>query len=248
MIKRASWFAALALLLLLTPLLTAHARVAFRWGFNRSTADTLAKLGGSLAYDADIDINGGNGHVYAYGFPGDLSTYLPALYRHFKSESLAPNKNVNATMRMATIERDTSTLRLVLLDLTTEGRALVFAIEQSQNERAASDEMPDRATLKGIGPLPVAEPVFYVRDRRAGMSLVVQKTKLSPLSVHQTFAAQLRASDWLPALPELKHRPANETRFAVYMNGDNTCVSLATLDQSTGTTRITVLHKQPGIE
>ncbi|MDE0839926.1 MAG: hypothetical protein OSB41_12865, partial [Kiritimatiellae bacterium] len=76
----------------------------------------------------------------------------------------------------------------------------------------------------------------------------VQKTKLSPLSVHQTFAAQLRASDWLPALPELKHRPANETRFAVYMNGDNTCVSLATLDQSTGTTRITVLHKQPGIE
>lgn len=227
---------------------TAFARIYLGWGAAKSTTDALTAAGGTLAYEAEIRINSGAGHLYVFGFDGSLSEHLATLQRQFDAEALAPGKTGSSELRMVTLKRDEHVLRLVLVNLRDQDKSVVFAMEQSHDAFAQSGTAPGLVALQDVGPLPQADPVFYARDERVGMALVVLESNMSPIAMHELFSRDLQARGWTSALPELGAKSDSPERFGVYLKDQNTCVALSARDQNTGLTRITVLHKEPGIE
>ena len=224
-----------------------HARVSLRWGTAGSTPQALNALGGALAYESDIDINAGKGHLYVYGFEGGIEALLPGFRRQFDNSAFSRQSNMNSTLRFVTVERENGILRLVLAYLPTHDKTIVFAMEQSSDAWRDSQKPPSLDVLQKRGPIPMATPTFYARDERIGLSMMVQETDQSPRAVHQAFLSHLRSAGWLSALPLSAESPNAESHFAVHVKGDLTCISLASQDSLSGITRITVLHKQSGL-
>jgi len=145
---------------------------------------------------------------------------------------------------MASVIGARRTVRVVAVQLGID-QTVVFDLDQSEAEAEASKRPPAEATVKDLPPYPSAEPVFFVQDDRASMGAVVYRTPAGADTVQKFYEGALRGAGWKSVAPE---RGLREQSLRVYVSNDRVCCVLVEASRTEGMSRITVLHKERGIE
>jgi len=219
----------------------ADARVFWRWSAAADSVRALESCGGRIAYSADVAVNGGRGHLTVLGFDKPLERVLSALRATFRDAEFTGRDGTMATARIASGRR---VIRLLALELAA-GRAVVFDLDQSEAEAEASARPPADAALKDLPAYPGGETVFFVQDDHASLGAVVFRSPAGAETVQRYYAATLPGGGWTP-LPLT--RGLAEASLRLYVKNDRLCCVLVEPSRTEGVNRITVLHKERGIE
>jgi hypothetical protein len=234
--KEALALAALALFLLAGP---TPARVFHRWRAADAPGAALEAAGGKGAYHADVHINGGKGALSVFSFEDDVGDVCEALYDPFKAEAL---RNPTGTLVLAKMDSGDPQLTLVVLSTGFGQPTLVFSISQTAAE-ARQSRTPPRNPLPELGTFPGAATVFYARDEEARTGMAVFESDAAPETLEAHYDAHLSARGWLAPLP-LK----GSQQLRLYQRKGAVCVVFAVRGPGGGPSRITLLHKELGIE
>jgi len=229
---------------LLATCLVCQGRVYWRWGAVSDSQRALEACGGQKAYEADIRINAGRGHVTVFGFDRPLSAVVQALTRVFPTARFAPGGNATAS---ATVTADGRVLRLLAFQLGVPAQTVVVDLEQSEADARDSRARPAVNLLADLPTYPGSEPVFFAEDEQARMSLAVARVAADPAAVAGFYRAALVAQGWSPALPAAGRGDAR-LGLNVYARHEETCCVAVEPALASDLTRITVLLKRQGIE
>jgi hypothetical protein len=239
--------AAIAITILLMASVESRARIFNRWKGSSDSARALESAGGKLAYEADISLNGGDGHLKIFGFQSHLHDLVKELNRFFGDAIAKPRGSMSQTI----IRDKNKVLRLLIVDLGDQGQTMVFAMEQSQADFKISSSAPAEHLLRAIPPYPGSNPVFHAEDKNTDMSLAVSSTQAEPETVKGYYDEQLHQKGWLTAneafRPKRAGKPSQPLQlrgFNLYVRGGEICMILASPGDRLGTTSISVLHKQ----
>ncbi len=228
--------AALALFLLAGP---TPARIFQRWRAADAPGAVLEAAGGKGAYHADVHINGGKGALSVFSFEDDVRDVCEALYDSFKAEAL---RNPTGTLVLAKMESGDPHLTLVVLSTGFGQPTLVFSIAQTAAQ-ARQSRTPPRNPLPELGTFPGAATVFYARDEEARTGMAVFESDAAPETLEAHYDAHLSARGWLAPLP-LK----GSQQLRLYQRKGAVCLVFAVRGPGGGPSRITLLHKELGIE
>lgn len=218
----------------------APARVFQRLG-RLSAAETFKTAGGTIAYEADVTINGGDGHLTAAGFTTTLREALAGLRRFFNTDEIPLR---TSGLVQATLRHDDTVTRLLVFSLGAKGRTMAIAVTQSESEFDRSSRTPDQHLQKGIPAFPGSRPRFFVADEEAGMSLAVTDTPANAGAAHAHFGEALRRDGWATLL-----RDTSRNRLQVYWrNNETCCVFAGPAGGALSGTIIAVLHKHRRVQ
>ena len=129
----------LSMLVVATATTVVQGRVFLRWEGRADVIGNLKRLGGTVAYETEIQINGGDGKLTVLGFDDALDTVLPNIHRILK----LPTRTIQSSGSTLHILRgDTTTLRLLLLRFPDTKRSIALAIEQTHAAFEASEKPP----------------------------------------------------------------------------------------------------------
>lgn len=218
----------------------AEARVFRRVG-RLAAAETFRTVGGRLAYEADVTINGGNGRLTVAGFSAGMPDVIRQLRHTFNTPDLPMGSSgvIQATMRY-----DGDVTRLMVFHLGTASKTIAIAIEQSEDEYDTSKRPPERHLQKDMPALPASTPRFFIRDHEALMSLAVADTQASKRTAVAYFETALTRDGWQAAVPE-----SPGTQMRVFLRGHEVCcVYVAPGSSLASQNTIAVLHKQQRVE
>lgn len=227
------------LLLLVTAGLVCHARVFWRRPGRSHARRTIETLGGRLAYQADVTVNGGDGQLAVFHFNETIDRVVPGLASAFDLPQARPRAR---SMWRATFSAKDATITLLVIDLPDSDRVIVFDFEQTDADPATT---PENTPM--LPAYPASEPLFSSRDHRAGMSLGVSKTAAPPSAVHEFYATQLPADGWSAAIPARTRAAAGRRSMDMYLRGDEICCVQA-LRKEDATTTISLLYKSRGVK
>ena len=241
-------------LLLATLILTVsgagYSRVFLRRGALANSTRTMESLGGRIAYEAPVKINGGSGQLSIFSYDEPLTTVSKKLARAFASADIAAE---SGTMSLATVARGNRVLRLLLLQMDSPGRTLVFAVNQSKLEFAASADPPSHHPIRQVRSFPGSKPVFFAANEETGMSLSISLVDADPRGVGIALESGLLSDGWQPALQPSEQdstAPApppialDDSPMRVYLMRDQLCCTLIEPAEHAGTSRIILLHKR----
>jgi len=229
----------LAALLTLAVGSVVQGRVFVRWKGRNDVVGNLKRLGGTVAYESEIRLNGGAGTLTVVGFDDALDAVIPSIHQAFALPGDAPPSD--STLHI--LAGETTTLRLILLRFADPGRTIAIAIEQSNVDFNASRDAPHRHLLKALPPYPGSTPTFYAEDVNTRLSVAVSTASAPAERVRAFFDRELRMQGWIPSLSDSQH-PIPE--MPLYHRGSELCCMLVTPAETDSTQRITLLHKTLG--
>ncbi len=209
----------LIVLMLIMSAVYVQAKVYFRWGAADNLTRYLSNLGGRVAYQTNMLINGESGTVSVIGFPEPKSAWGSSMH------SISITKG-----RMIT----------TLLGIQLSGKPLLFKIERPDNLNA-----PSTHYLNEIPPYPQSEPAFYARDNNTRMELSVSRSNASPGDVRSFYRGAMEANGWRLPAPATAN---GSIGMSVYLKEKAiACVSVD-IEKTSGDTRISLLYKKQGIK
>jgi hypothetical protein len=206
----------------------------------------MLNTGGTRAYEAEVAINSGKGHLAVYSFKREASEVSRELQRLFGATTTAPSAEGFTGILSARAEG--RVLRFVVLQLEAGRRSVVFKLDQSEEEYEASRQPPAKYPLKDVPAYPQATLKFFARNEDTGLSACTMVTPSDPDTVQEFYRRHLKQSRWNPLLPmppadASGHAPGG-SRFAIYASGTSLCYVYAEVAGDPAETRITLLHKQ----
>jgi len=206
---------------------------------------TLSALGGRPVYAADITLNGGDGRLRVYAFERPLVEVGRDLEEAFGIHGLADR---GASMALATARLRGLALRFIVVDLTGGRQTLVFAVEQTEREFAASKSPPGDGAVGGIPAYPGSRPLFKAEDNNTGMALAVSSSRAAAATVREFYRSRLHSDGWEDAIPPASENsaaggPARDPALIVYLKPAEFCCVLAQENGFPDGTRITIVHK-----
>jgi hypothetical protein len=231
----------LTIITLLAILLTAtivHARVfTLRKGRN-DTVGTLARLGGRVAYNADITINGGSGHLSVIGFKDPLNNTIPNICRTLNIPTDSSNipDQIDPNTFLYILKSQTKTLRLILINLPEKQSLLAIAIEQTNTEYEKSSHPPNQHQLKAIPAYPDSSPEFYAENNETKLAIAVSSTSAPAEAISSFYHITLKSDGWKPYLSDAN---GSISKMTIYQRNSEICCILATSSQ-----KLILLHKQ----
>jgi len=229
--RRAILTAAAAGLVLVT---AAQARVFWRWRGSDAPGRALVQAGAERGYTAAVAINGAEAEAEVFRLPGrNMTGALALLGRTFPDMTFA-----HAGGNLALGHDDKRRNTLILIRPAGGGSVTVFAIRTGGTP---VPPRPDRHLLEHLPPFPGSRPVFHALDRNTGASLAVATASAPPHAVAEFYAGQLAAEGWISALP-ISHGRSQH----VFLRNREIATVTAVRDDTGRTTRITLLHKEPG--
>jgi len=212
---------------------TARARVFWRWGASGRARAVLEAAGGSLAYEADVVLNGGDGRLCVYGFRGSFAQVKTALARAFDEDAF---RGRHGSMVLARIAQQRAALTLLLIRTPTGAAA--FAFEQPDGEKKHRPEH-----VAQIPPYPDAEPLFSAVDEEADCSFGLARTAAAPGDVSAFYRQRLRADGWRP-VPVAAGATGNRPGMLMFQKARAVCtVYAARAKRSRTATHIAIVHK-----
>ncbi len=215
-------------------------RVFLRWKGRSDVIGNLQRLGGSVAYETNVRINGGDGTLTVISFDDALDTVTP----HIRSIlSIPEGADGSANSSLHLLKGDTTTMRLLLLRLEQAGRTLAIAIEQSNADFAASQTSTHQHQLKALPPYPGSTPLLYAEDSDTKLRVAVSETLAHPDSIRQFYDHELKAKGWTPSLTDAE---GVGLALPLYIRRSELCCIGITPTQTTSAQRITLLHKELG--
>jgi len=217
-----------------------HGRVFIRWQGRSDVVGNLRRLGGRLAYETTIRINGGDGQLSVLSFDDALDTATDQIHRIL---SLPKRAGGSGGSSLHLIQGDTTTTRLLLLRMEEAGNTLAIIIEQSNADFAASETPTSEHQLKAIPPYPGSSPVFFAEDADTKLRVAVSETLAHGDSVRQFYDRELKARGWMPAL---KGAENGNLGLPLYIRRSQLCCLSISPARNSTAQRVTVLHKELG--
>lgn len=228
------------MLLLAIATTVVQGRVFLRWEGRADVIGNLKRLGGTVAYETEIQINGGDGTLTVIGFDDAMDTALPNVRSILK---LPTNATPSSSSTLHFLRGDTSTLRLLLMRFENTGRAIAIAIEQTNAAFEASEKAPHKHLLKAMSAYPGSRPTFYAEDVNTKLRVAISSTTADGDSVRQYYDRELTSKGWTPSF---KSQAGLIPEMPLYHRKSELCCVLLTPSQSDQTQRITLLHKELG--
>lgn len=237
-------FLLVTLMVIMVTALVSQGRVFFRWGSAAQSLHTLEALGGTLAYEAPVTINGGKGQLTVFAFEKPIADVVGELARAF---AVTGYHYAGGTMGYGSVSANGQTRTLVAIQMGDPLRTIVFHTEQSDADRRRSASPPTGPLLTDIPEFPGSTPVFSASDENAGMSMAISRTQTGEAEVRQTLDMALAGEGWRSAFPSAG-ATAPAPRLRVYLKQQQVCCVLVDASERQGETRITILHKQHGMK
>ena len=230
----------LAIITLLTILITAtavHARVFTRRKGSSDIVGNLTRLGGSVAYNADVTINGGSGHLSVIGFNDPLNNTASDICRilNIPTNSSSTPDRLDANTFLYILKGQTKTLRLILLKLPKKQSLLAIAIEQTNAEFEKSST-PSQHQLKQIPAYPGSSPEFYAKNSETKLAIAVSSTSAPAEAINSFYHVTLKSDGWKPYLSDTH---GSIPKMTIYQRNAEICCILAASSQ-----KLIILHKQ----
>ncbi|MDD4872564.1 MAG: hypothetical protein PHR77_18595 [Kiritimatiellae bacterium] len=220
-----------------------HGRVFERSGTVLDSTKALLMSGGTLAYESSVTINSGKGDLAVVGFNKSITQLVSELSHIFNTKNIIYS---GGTMAFITARTEGFIMRLTVIKLGNNIQTLVFKIQQSEGDFRASAKPPKQHMIKDIPSFPGSEPTFYAADDKSNAGLAVSQTTSDPASVRSFFTSQLASSGWTPAMPG--YSAQNGPSMLVFNKEHEICCVMVDPSETAGKNRITLLHKQRGIE
>jgi hypothetical protein len=199
--------------------------------------------GGSLAYETSIIINGCKGDLSVIGFNKSTTQLVKELGRIFNTKNVIYS---GGSMAFITAKAEGYILRLVVIRPGNNTQTLVFKIQQSEADYQASSKPAVQHVIRDIPSFPGSEPVFNAVDEKSNAGLDISQTSADASSIRNFFISQLTSSGWSPALPG--YSTQGGPSMLVFNKGRGICCVMVDSSEAGGKNRITLLHKQQGIE
>jgi len=234
-------YTVLSIVVLSAAVSVSHGRVFLRRRPGSRGSAGLASVGGHLAYESSVTLNGGDGRLSVFSFDSALPQVVRGLASLFPGQGFSPT---SAGMWRGTARQGQMVLNFVAVHLERDGKTVVFSFEQSTEEERASLADPERHFLKSVPEYPGSSPVFFAKDRGTEAALAVAETGSSPSDVQDFFSSSLSAAGWSFPLPRPSSRGES---LSVYLKGHNVCLVFAEPSGTNGRTTITLLHKRLGL-
>ena len=217
-----------------------HGRVFSRWKGRSDVVGNLTRLGGTVAYESEIRLNGGEGRLTVLGFDDALDTINSQIRRILALPAANPGEGSSS---LHILKGDTTTHRLVLLRFEQTGRALAIAIEQTHAEFLKSTKPPQTHLIKAIPPYPGSTPTFFAKDMNTKLCIAASTTTAATPAVLKFYERELNAKGWTASLTDSR---GCATAMPIYHRRSEICLLLVTAGSTPSTQQITLLHKELG--
>ncbi len=232
--------ASVALLLLAGTASLSHARVFWRWGAAADSDRALEAAGGKIAYQADVNVNGGKGRLVVFAFDSLVDDVKRKLGRAFKTTFAG----TGTTMAMATVRGGGHVIRLIAIQLGDRFQTLVLKFDQTTAEHAKTGDRPKEHLMAELPAFPGSEPAFFAANEDTKMGLAVSDAAGSPDDIQGYYENHLRSEGWQRKFPPDTTQGQALSSMRVYQRGPRICCVHAIQSSRTGRTRITLLHKR----
>jgi hypothetical protein len=233
------WVLPLALLLAVVP--PCAGKVFMRWRGARFADRICERVDGRRAYSAAVRVNGAPGQVDVIHCPRGLDETLARL----RAEKQANPRSVmfgTGDMAFGVFYGDGRAVRWLAIGAPRGAtKALLFVLDQSEEDFARSVRPPAGERLPGLPLFAGAEAEFLIRNEDTSTSLLVARTGAAGEDVQRFYASSLSSDGWMEPLPPREGSPSPLAR--VYQKGNAICCVGVSGPDRDGTSRITLLHK-----
>ena len=204
----------------------ASAAVVYRHG--GSISDALVARGGRIGYTAPVQVNGLAGTMTLIAFDEAPQTLV---------DRIKGNVDISAAGITTFLQDDKRVT--VLVSPSGNGRTTLFLL----SSELGAQSPPVTPPVAAMPHYPQSRITLSVTDQRANATLCVSEISgVGPDQVRYQLDNQLLSSGWSAAIPN------TSTSLGMFFRNDETCLVFATNNDPAAPTRITVLHKSPGIE
>jgi len=212
-----------------------YGRVFSRWRAARHSNRAVTALGGRLAYEADVTINGGRGHLAVFSFARPRQSVAKDLERAFKT-SFASAGGRGAT---ATVNSEGLVIKLIAFSPEDLGQTLLFKLAQTDRDHRQSLSADRLSFPAGIPSSPDVEINTVMVNKETGTTLVTANTGSQPAALRVFYDAAMRSAGWRKAAPGTRSNDEVQS-MTVYVRGPEVCCVLS------GEGSMTLLHKRHG--
>ncbi|MFU8779710.1 MAG: hypothetical protein ACNA71_01635 [Kiritimatiellia bacterium] len=190
-----------------------EAKVYLRWGAAGNLARFVAGIGGKLAYQSEMTVNGSKANISVYGLP----------------ES---NRNwVNTVSSLSYHAGDAFTS---LTGITLSGTPVLFQYQRQTADNAA----PHSAAQ--LPRFPQSTQAFHAHNKNTDMYISILRSSSSANEISAFYRAAMQADGWHIPIDDTETTPDGMTIFI--REQEVACLALEQLNQQ-NETRITLLHK-----
>ncbi len=220
----------------------AAARVFLRWGTAGRAVRALEQAGARVLYEADIELNGGQGHLTVVAFENGLTRSVATMRRSLPGIQL---RHDGGSLALGELADGGTVVRCVALQVGDIARTVVMLCDQSRADYEASRTPPATHALRELPAFPASLPLFYARNAETALGVAVARSSASATEVFRFYHEALTRNGWQPqpGQPDLASPAEGGLRF--YQNRGRIAIVHA-MPTADGQTRITVLHKELG--
>lgn len=208
-----------------------------------SSVDGLAHtLGAYRAYDSEVRINEGAGHVTVLSARGGLDHVVRQIRRSLRLD--VDSLRIGDMSARARLERGGHVIRIMILQPRIDVDCLVIILDQSRSDFMASSSAPRAHMLKQVPSYAGSRPTLYMKDQRTSLSLESSVTPAEPTTVHDSLRAALESDGWRPAIQGTESE-IHTAGLQIYHRGIDICAVFVQRDRRDAESTITILHKPP---
>ena len=201
------------------------------WRLPKTSDAVLKQLGGTRVYATDVLVNGTPGSLCAYAFDQPVARTSADLSRGFG----LPKPAAPGAALLTHAEKEHLYRLLVLPSPGGGDSSVVLAFDQPLSSAARAGQAP--ADWPAGCPALNATPVFSAVCATTHTTFVSAESASSPESAVQEAVQTLVGAGWGETTP-------GTDTFRIFVSGKKQCVVLATRNQQTGRTAISLLQRE----
>ncbi len=185
--------------------IASEAKVYLRWGLADNIARFIADIGGELAYEADMTVNGRAASISVYGLPASRRAWANSV------------RSISFNARGAFTS---------LTGLTISGSSLLF--QYQRRTEGAPQEAPF-----WLPRFPQSTQTFSAHDKQADMSINILRAQAPPAQVRQFYRGSMKEDGW--HMPLASNETTPEGMIVFIREQEVACIGIEQVNQNTET-------------
>lgn len=182
-----------------------EAKVYLRWGVADNIARFVAGIGGKLAYQADMTVNGRAASISVYGLPASSRAWANSV------------RSISFNARGAFTS---------LTGLTVSDSPLLF--QYQRRTEGARQETPFL-----LPHFPQSSQTFSAHDKQADMSINILRAHAAPAQVREFYRGSMQADGW--HMPLAANETLPEGMIVFIREQEVACIGIEQVNQNTET-------------
>ena len=178
-------FVLACMLSMMLAVVASEAKVYLRWGLAGNIARYVAGIGGQLAYEADMVVNGRPASISVYGLPASSRAWANSV---------------------RSVSFHTGGAFTGLTGLTVSGTPLLFQYQRQTEVAARKSSFP-------LPRFPQSRQTFDARDEKANMHINISRSQAAPVQIQEFYRSAMLADGWHIPLASNETSPEGMTVF-----------------------------------